>query len=318
MDYSTFYIYEKICVDNEIFHEVAYLTKGKKKSKTKKKSKSNKRSKKEKKSVNLSNKSINSTLNFETIDDLLDSSLTRKDKLFYLVDLSNLSYKVDESKESLAEKLLYESTIGLDEMANILWDGYELRDICKGLGLDVSNKNKNHLIGMLIVHLPTRKKRKIHTVIEEAVEDDLERLRIYNIFVMYPDGRNLFSYNLEAIPVGDSSMITSALNAITHLIKEITKGVQLDSIDVTDKELIFEYGKVNLAPEDPERIGWNLIGVGLINKESKEAKRLLKYFLEKFEKEYVSCLLPRFDGCLDHFKNAIEIVFEVFSEYIHF
>ncbi|NHI93384.1 MAG: hypothetical protein EAX96_12935 [Candidatus Lokiarchaeota archaeon] len=259
-----------------------------------------------------------SKLEFETFDDLLFSSFTRKDKLFYLVDLSNLSYKVDESKESLADKLLYESTIGLDEMANILWEVFELRDICNGLGLDTANKNKNHLIGMIIKHLSCKKKRKIKTIIEEAVEDDLERLRIYNIFVMYPDGRALFSYNLEAIPVGDSSMITSALNAISHLIKEITKGTKLDSIDVTDKELIFEYGKVNLAPEDPERIGWNLIGVALINKESKEAKRLLKEFLEKFEKQHIGCLLPRFDGCLDYFKDAIDIVFESFSEYIHF
>ena len=304
---------------NKIPYEVACLTKGKKRLKTKKKSKTTKKKpKKEEKPVTISDKETIPEINFETLDELLDSSLTRKDKLFYIVDLSNLSYKVDESKESLAEKLLYESTIGLDEMANILWDVYELRDICVGLGLDTTNKNKNNLIGMLIVHLPCKKKRKIKTIIEEAVEDDLERLRIYNIFVMYPDGRNLFSYNLEAIPVGDSSMITSALNAITHLIKEITKGVQLDSIDVTDKELIFEYGKVNLAPEDPERIGWNLIGVALINKESKVAKRLLEDFLGKFEKEYVSCLLPRFDGCLDYFKSAIDIVFEVFSEYIHF
>ena len=119
------------------------MTKGKKKTKAKKKTKvAKKKAKKVKKSLK---KKVLDKLEYETLDELLYSSYTRKDKLFYLVDLSNLSYKVDESKESLAEKVLYESTIGLDEMANILWDGYELRDICEKLHLDVTNKNKNHL-----------------------------------------------------------------------------------------------------------------------------------------------------------------------------
>ncbi|MHA1892999.1 MAG: hypothetical protein ACTSX4_00705 [Candidatus Helarchaeota archaeon] len=258
-----------------------------------------------------------STKKFETLDDLLISDFATIDKLFYLVDLSNLSYQIDESKENLAMKLLYESTMGLDEIIDILWNNFELQNICKELDLDITNKSKNHLIGMLIKSLPCKKKRKIRTIIEEAVEEGAERLRIFNIFIMYPDGRSLFSFNLEAIPIGDSSMITSALNAITHLIKEITKGISLDSIDVTDKILLFDYGKVNLAPNSQDKIiGWNLIGVLLVSKESKEAKRLLKEFLNKFEDKYVRFLLPRFDGCLDYFKDATELVKEVFKDYM--
>jgi len=289
------------------------LAKAKKRSKTKK-SKKKRKSKKSKKKKKVSKKP---KLAFKTFDDLLLSEKTTKDKLFRLVDLSNLSYTMDESKENLVKKLLYESTMGLDEMANMLWDLDTLKEICQLLNLGVTNKQKNNLIGVLIAFLHCEKQRKIETVIEEAVEEDLERLRIFNLFIIFPDGRSLFSYNLEAIPIGEASMITSALSAIGHLLKEITKSVErLDSIDVTDKHLLFEYGKENLAPDEKKKKNWNLVGVLMVNKENKRAKQLLKDFLNKFEKKYLEFIKPYFDGCIDYFKDAELLIKEVFKEFL--
>ena len=296
------------------------LAKAKKRKKAKKgkKPRKTKKSKKKKKVLKKPTAiSKESKIPYETIDDLLLSDYVTKDKLFRLVDLSNLSYTVDESKENLVRKLLYESTMGLDEMANMLWDAEELKEICQLLNLSVKHKQKNNLIGVLISFLQCKKKRKIETIIEEAVEDDLERLRIFNIFVIYPDGRSLFSYNLEAIPIGEASMITSALSAISHLLKEITKSEKrLDSVDVTDKHLLFEYGNENLAPGDSKKKNWNLVGVLMVNNETKEAHQLLEDFLLYFENKYMEYLKPRFDGCIDYFTDADLIIKEVFQEYL--
>ncbi len=283
------------------------LAKAKKIKKTKKLKKSIKEKKNPKKLKKV----------FNSFDELLLSDKTTKDKLFRLVDLSNLSYTMDESKENLVRKLLYESTMGLDEIANMLWDFDTLKEICQLLDLNTRNKEKNNLIGNLIISLSCEKQRKIETIIEEAVEESTDKLRIFNIFIIFPDGRSLYSYNLEAIPIGEASMITSALSAISHLLKEITKSSKrLDSIDVTDKHLLFEYGKNELAPDDIRKKNWNLVGVLMVNKETKEAKQLLSRFLVKFENLYLEYLMPSFDGCIDYFKSANLLVKEVFHEFL--
>ncbi|MHA1144606.1 MAG: hypothetical protein ACTSRW_07710 [Candidatus Helarchaeota archaeon] len=249
-------------------------------------------------------------------DDLLASKHTSEDRLNHLMVLSNVSFKLEESRASIIEKIMYESVLGLDEATNILYTEDELRKICNELGIiGVENRTKSNLIGILLKHLPAKRKRKIETIIEENIEEEKE-LHIHNIFLIHPDGCCLYSYNLEPISIGDVQIVTSALNAIDSLIREITRSKQrLDSIDIKEKELIFEYGKLDLAKEtDQHYPKWNLIGVLLLNQDSALARSLLREVVTKFEQRFENYLYD-FDGCLDVFESADDIIREVFDFY---
>jgi len=240
---------------------------------------------------------------FTYFDDLLSSDFVDERDLLRLIDLGNISRQQTETKKSLVNKLLYESIYGLDEILNILFSIDELKNICKDLNYKNVGNNKNNLIGLIIKSLPPIKKRKIETVIEEDEEDE-ERLKIYELFVMYKNGACLFSYNLEPLEIGDSNLITSALNAITSLLQEITQtNSVLDSIDVQEKELIFEYID-------------DIIGVLLLNKETKFAKKLLRTFLKQFYERYKD-KIKNFKGIVSYFENAHDLVQKNFSSYFY-
>ncbi|MFX0135323.1 MAG: hypothetical protein ACFFDN_16885 [Candidatus Hodarchaeota archaeon] len=249
---------------------------------------------------------------FKSFDELLLSDMVSKKKILELVDLANISRQETETKKSLCIKILYESTYGLDELLDLCFDQEELEKICHALELDARNKKKANLIGMLVETLPTKKKRKIYTVIEEDLEEEFDRGKIFNLFIAYYDGRCLFSYNPEPLGVGDSHMISSALNAIGHLVRHITKSEQkLRNIDMGDKELIFEYGTMDLTPTKSGTAPQSrLIGVLLVNRETSQMKNFLKKFIKEFEIKYKKCLIPKWDGNMDVFLSAYELVDE--------
>ncbi|MHC1591829.1 MAG: hypothetical protein ACXQS8_07070 [Candidatus Helarchaeales archaeon] len=283
------------------------------KTKTRKRAKQSKS--KTKKISKITKKKSRKTLKY--FEDLLASKFTNQECLEHLMRLSNVSFKLKESRESMIEKIMYESVLGLDEAADILYNETELRAICKYLGLkNLEGKTKSNLIGMILKQLPPRKQRKIETVIDERVEEERD-LHIYNVFIMHPDGCCLYSYNLEPISVGDVQIITSALNAIDLLVREITKSQKhLDSIDIKDKELIFEYGKMDLTRPGMRQDGpWTLIGVLLLNEDSSLARKLLREVVERFEKTFEKDLLE-FNGCLDKFEaKGDEIIKDIFDFY---
>ncbi|NVM01131.1 MAG: hypothetical protein HWN67_02265 [Candidatus Helarchaeota archaeon] len=215
--------------------------------------------------------------------------------------MGNISKKEIETKKSLALKIIYESVYGLDEILNILFTEDVLRQICEVSELKIIKKSKKNMIGIIIKSLPTKRKRKIETVIDEHIEDS-ERLIIYNLFVMYKSGICLFSYNLEPLEIGDSSLITSALNAINSLIMEITQtNTSLDSIDIKEKHLIFEY------------IG-DIVGVLLVNKETIFAKKLLYKFLSEFNEIYKKEIYP-WKGNTAIFEDAEDLIKKYFASY---
>jgi len=232
-----------------------------------------------------------------------------------LIDLANISRQSIETKESLCVKLLYESTYGLDEVLNLCFTKNELENICHLLNLDTVRKKKPNLIGMIVETLPPKKKRKIETIIEEDLEEDYEEAKIYNLFVIYYDGRCLFSYNPEPLDIGDSHLISSALNAISHLMKKITKSEEkLRNIDMGDKELIFQYGTMELPnPKKPNSAPQNLVGVLLVNRETPQMIRFLKEFIKKFEEKYKDFLVPEWNGVTDVFLSAYELIDETFA-----
>ncbi|MFX1453338.1 MAG: hypothetical protein ACFFCM_21065 [Promethearchaeota archaeon] len=237
---------------------------------------------------------------FKFFEDLLVSDFVLEEKLLKLTEMGNISRKEKETKTSLAMKLIYESVYGLDEILNILFNEDTLRQICENLGLETARKSKINMIGMIIRALPTKEKRKVETIIDEQLEDT-EHLIIYNLFIMYRNGSCLFSYNLEPLDIGDSSLITSALNAINSLLQEIAKtNGKLDHIDIENKDLIFDYKG-------------DIIGVLLLNKENDVAKQLLHKFLDEFHEKYYDKIYP-WIGIVSGF-DAEDLVKEDFASY---
>lgn len=255
---------------------------------------------------------------FKNFDDILLSDLVSKKKILELVELANISRQRTESKESLCLKIMYESTYGLDEVLDVCFDKDELEKICRMLELDASDKKKPNLIGMIVETLPPKKRRKIGTVIEEDLEEEFDRAKIFNLFIANFDGRCLFSYNPEPLGVGDSHLISSALNAIGHLVRHITKSEEkLRNIDMGDKELIFEYGTMNLPPTKLDTTPQSrLIGVLLVNRETSQMKKFLKEFIKKFEIKYKEYLIPIWDGNMDVFLSAYELVDETLKSVV--
>lgn len=99
-------------------------------------------------------------------DDLLRDYTTKE-------DLSGLLEDADlpktGKKQTLINRLMYESVYGLDEILDSLFSKNILREICSELGVKKSG-NKSEIIDRIIDKLLTKKVRKIETVItpEEA------------------------------------------------------------------------------------------------------------------------------------------------------
>ena len=260
---------------------------------------------------------------FKTFDDLLNSDLVVKEKLQKLLELADLKKK-NINKKQMVDTLLYDSVLGLDEILNILFTEFELVKICKIFDekSNVLTYKKSNLIGILIRILDTKRERKIETVIDEKIDDDMIfQPIIYYLFLMVPDGRAVFSFNFRPIEIGDLTMFTSALNGISILLEELTKRDRLENIELgtkdqqdTELELMFEYGDLELNYTNNK----NLIGVLLVNKENKKIREYLKNFIINFEQLYGNNFLPSWNGRISDFYSAKHLVYNIFSDYINF
>ncbi|MBD3230267.1 MAG: hypothetical protein GF329_18965 [Candidatus Lokiarchaeota archaeon] len=263
---------------------------------------------------------------FKKIDDLLNSDFIVKEKLENLLELAEID-KENLSKSQMVDEILYNTVLGLDEILNILFTEFELRRILgmvdKDNEIDPAFYRKSNIIGILLKLLPTKKKRKIETVIEEAIDEDqiYQRPIIYFLTLMVPDGRAVFSFNFRPIEIGDLTMFTSAINGISILLEELTKRDRLENIELstkgkkeTDLELLFEYGEMELNYQNNN----NLIGILLVNKESEEIRKFLKDFIKCFEEEYKDYFFPQWNGRISDFYDAKHMVYKLFSEYIDF
>ncbi|MHA1229463.1 MAG: hypothetical protein ACTSRP_02860 [Candidatus Helarchaeota archaeon] len=256
-----------------------------------------------------------------TMDELLLSDFVILEKLKKLLELAEYDIK-DMDKKSMVETLLYDTLLGLDEILNILFTEFELRTILRLIipNKDLANLKKPNLIGITIKSLPTKRQRKIETVIEEAIDEDLIfQPIIYYLFIMVPDGRAVFSFNFRPIEIGDLTMFTSALNGISILLEELTKRDRLENIELGTKdeadmelELMFEYGEMELNYLNKR----NLIGILLVNRETEPIRKALKEFIKRFEAEYGHHFVPSWNGKISEFYNAKHLIFEIFSDYI--
>ncbi|MHA1788423.1 MAG: hypothetical protein ACTSXT_04260, partial [Candidatus Helarchaeota archaeon] len=207
---------------------------------------------------------------------------------------------------------------------NILFTEFELREIWKYIEPRSNNFNykKSNIIGILIKILPIKGQRKIETVIEEAIDEDMIfRPLIYYLFIMMPDGRAVFTFNFRPIEIGDLTMFTSALNGISILLEELTKRDRIENIELSTKEqkdteleLMFEYGELELNYS----LNKNLIGILIVNKETEKIRQALKDFISEFEKKYGNHFLPEWNGRISDFYSAKHLVYKIFSDYLEF
>lgn len=263
---------------------------------------------------------------FKTLDELLNSDFIVKEKLASLLDLAEINKK-NLTKSQMVNEILYNTVLGLDEILNILLTEFELRRILRIIDkdneLDPALYKKSNIIGILLKLLPTKRERKIETVIEEAIDEDqmYQRPIIYFLTIMMPDGRAIFSFNFRPVEIGDLTMFTSAINGISILLEELTKRDKLENIELStrgekgtdsDLELLFEYGDLKLNYQNNK----NLVGIILVNKDSEEVRNHLKNFIKDFEGEYHDNFFPQWNGRVSDFYYAKHIVYKLFTDYI--
>ncbi len=131
---------------------------------------------------------------------------------------------------------------------------------------------------------------------------DYEKVELQGLYVIYSDGRDLFSYNFSGVDYADSGLIAGMFTAITAFIKEATKSSELlKTIDHGDIKILIEYGK------------WVFSALFIKGKQSLENRSVLKEFVESFEKKHKPHLID-WSGALHPFRDSNDKVEEIFKE----
>lgn len=128
------------------------------------------------------------------------------------------------------------------------------------------------------------------------------KVELQGLYVIYSDGRDLFSYNFSGVDYADSGLIAGMFTAITAFIKEATKSSELlKTIDHGDIKILIEYGKYIFS------------ALFIKGKQSLENRGILKEFVEWFEEKHKPHLLD-WSGALHPFRDSKDKVEDIFKE----
>ncbi len=131
---------------------------------------------------------------------------------------------------------------------------------------------------------------------------EYEKVELQGLYVIYSDGRDIFSYNFKGVDYADSGLIAGMFTAITAFIKETTKSSELlKTIDHGDIKILIEYGQYIFS------------ALFVKGKQSLEDRSLLKEFVEWFEEKHRPHLLD-WSGALHPFRDSNDKVEEIFKE----
>lgn len=131
---------------------------------------------------------------------------------------------------------------------------------------------------------------------------EYERAEIQGLYIMYTDGRDVFSHNFLDVEYADPALISGMFSAISAFIKETTKSSQLlRNIDHGDITIQIEYGK------------WVFSALFIKGKQSLETRSRLREFVDWFEERHGEILID-WTGATHPFKNDHEKALEVFKE----
>lgn len=128
-----------------------------------------------------------------------------------------------------------------------------------------------------------------------------KRAELDCLFVMYSDGRDVFSYKFSDTSKGaDPSLVAGMFSAITSFIKETTSSSDLlRSIDHGDSKIIIEYGDY-------------VFGAIFANMQTAEIRSKLKTFITKFEEKHRD-ILPNWNGNMGPFEKDADLLKEIFE-----
>ncbi|MFX1358271.1 MAG: hypothetical protein ACFFA8_13450 [Promethearchaeota archaeon] len=129
-----------------------------------------------------------------------------------------------------------------------------------------------------------------------------ERVEKQGLYVIYGDGRDVFSYQFAEGMTQDPALISGMFSAITSFVKETTKSEDLlKKIDHGDITILIEYGK------------YIFCALFVKGNETAEVRARLKEFVETFETKYSEVLVD-WSGALIHFKEDHKLVEDIFKE----
>ncbi|MBD3254713.1 MAG: hypothetical protein GF383_06450 [Candidatus Lokiarchaeota archaeon] len=128
-----------------------------------------------------------------------------------------------------------------------------------------------------------------------------EKVEKQGLYIIYTDGRDVFSYAFDKNSDQDAGLISGMFTAITSFVKETTKSTQLlKTIDHGDITIMIEYGEYVFAAL-------------FMKGNSAEVRAQLREFVNRFENKHDE-VLPKWNGALAHFKQDDELVKDIFTE----
>ncbi|MHA1342059.1 MAG: hypothetical protein ACTSRZ_20960 [Promethearchaeota archaeon] len=127
-----------------------------------------------------------------------------------------------------------------------------------------------------------------------------EKAELSALYIMYSDGRDVFSYQFKEENVADPALVAGMFSAITSFIRETTRSSDyLRSIDHGDQKILIEYGNY-------------VFGALFASMETSEIRSKLKTFITKFE-EIHGNVLKDWSGITSPFEHDDELVHEIFE-----
>ncbi|MBD3354023.1 MAG: hypothetical protein GF364_21250 [Candidatus Lokiarchaeota archaeon] len=127
-----------------------------------------------------------------------------------------------------------------------------------------------------------------------------ERAELDALYIMYSDGRDVFTYHFSDSQDADSALVAGMFSAITSFIKETTKSSDyLRSIDHGDSKIIIEYGDY-------------VFGAIFADMQTSEIRSKLKQFVTEFE-EIHEDVLKKWNGNTTPFLNDDTLIKNIFD-----
>ncbi|MHA1819736.1 MAG: hypothetical protein ACTSU2_01355 [Promethearchaeota archaeon] len=126
-----------------------------------------------------------------------------------------------------------------------------------------------------------------------------ERAELQSLYVMYGDGRDVFSYMFKESET-DPALVAGMFSAITSFIRETTKSKDLlRTIDHGDTKVIIEYGEY-------------VFGALFADRETTQIRSQLKRFINEFEKRHRE-VLKNWNGNMSPFQKDDKLLKQIFE-----
>ncbi|MFX0059559.1 MAG: hypothetical protein ACFE8J_14775 [Candidatus Heimdallarchaeota archaeon] len=233
------------------------------------------------KSLKIDEKHIERTI-FSSISDFLSYDDYREPKMPYLIskEFTSIDYLYDEREEIMTILNSLETPRLMEQIKPV-------------------DENEKQRFYFTLKYLYNK---GLIDILRPEFSYTFELVEKQGLFVIYGDGRDIFSYQFAEDMAQDPALISGMFSAITSFVKETTKSEDLlKKIDHGDITILIEYGK------------YIFCALFVKGNETAEIRARLKEFVETFETKY-SEILVDWSGALIHFKEDHKLVEEIFKE----